>query len=106
MGLAQQIQSSLQPLDELQQSRSPRLIRHRPRRISSSTSSSHLEENGEENISKRLLSRRANARYQHSYTPKPKIVIDENEQESSTNNKNQDPGIWVILLKISFLSQF
>jgi len=96
MGLAQRVQSSLLPFDVLQQSRSARLIQSNPKRTNSSKSTSHSIENDEENISKRLLNRRANSRYQHSYIPKPKIVINENEQELSTNNKDQDPGIWVI----------
>lgn len=96
MGLAQKIQSSLhlQPFDELRKSRSPR-----SRRTSSSKTSSHSEDS----ISKRLLTRRTTAHYPHSYLPKPRIAINENEQESSTDTKNQDPGIWVILFKILFL---
>jgi hypothetical protein len=96
MGLAQRVQLSLLPLDVLQQSRSARLIQSNPKRATSSKSTSYSIENNEENISKRLLSRRANSRYKHSYIPKPIIAINENEQESSTNNKDQDPGIWVI----------
>ena len=88
MGLAQQVQSSLVPLNE------PRLTQRRSKSRSSSSLSNHRsEDNNEQNISKRLLSRR----YQRLYSTKPKISIDKTEQESSTNNENQDPGIWVIL---------
>ncbi len=94
MGLAQQVQSSLLPLDDLQQQ--SRLTPSRFKRINNSLSTSHLEENSDENISKRLLNRRGSAHYQHSSIPKSRLSMNENEQESSTNNKNQDPGIWVI----------
>ncbi len=101
MGLAQQVQSSLQLLDE---SRSSLLSQRSSKRSSSSLPISYLQDNDESNISKRLLNRHATPQRQHSYIPKLRISIDENEQESSINNKKQDPGIWVILLKINFLS--
>jgi hypothetical protein len=92
MGLAQQVQSSLVPPHH----------EHRPkRRSSSSLSTYHLEDNDEQNISKRLLHRRPSACHRRSYTTKPKISIDKNEQELSTNNENQDPGIWVISIKLN-----
>jgi hypothetical protein len=94
MGLAQQVQSSLSPLDE---SRLSRGSQHRSKRNGSSISTSRLEENDEQYISKRLLNRRAHARKQDSYLPKLRIAIAENEQEPSTDSKKQDAGIWVIL---------
>jgi hypothetical protein len=94
MGLAQQVQSSLLPLNESRIS-----SQRRTKRIGSSISTLQLEENDEQYISKRLLNRRANARNQHSYLPKLRIAIDENEQETLNESKKQDAGIWVIQSK-------
>ncbi|CAF0749543.1 unnamed protein product [Rotaria sordida] len=91
MGLARQVQSSL-VLNESHQSRSARSIQHRSRRPTSSKPNSRLNENYEQNISKRLLNRR----YQLSPVTKSKIPIDNNERESSINNENQDSGIWLL----------
>jgi hypothetical protein len=90
MGLAQQVQTSLSPRSE------SRVSQRRSKRISSSVSTSRLEENDEQYVSKRLLSRRANTRNQHSYLPKLRIAIDENEEEAPSDTKKPDAGIWVI----------
>jgi hypothetical protein len=75
--IAQQVQSSLLPLDDLQQQ--SRLTQCRFKRINSPLSTSHLEENDEENISKRLLNRHVSAHYQHSSIPKSRLSMNENE---------------------------
>lgn len=95
MGLAQQVQSSLGPI---QPSRSNQL---RSRRISSAISS--LEDNNEQNISKRLLNRRPVTRYAPSYTFRSQLAIDENEEATSNGSKTEDAGIWVIPSHIDFL---
>lgn len=97
MGLAQQVQSSFSPLHE---SRSIRRLSKQSR----SSVTAHLGENDEQYISKRLLNRRSSARYPHSYLLKPRIAITENDQESSTNGKTQDAGIWVIPSDIELVS--
>jgi hypothetical protein len=105
MGLAQQVQASLIPTDESQHSRLSRLHHHHhAKRSRSSISSYHPDEKDEQNISKRLLNRRASARYPRSQLTKSKISNDKNEQESSVNNENQDAGIWVIFQIIFFLN--
>ena len=90
MGLAQQVQTSLSPRSET------RASQRRSKRIGTSVSTSRLEENDEQYVTKRLLSRRANTRSQQSYLPKLKIAIDDNEEETPSENKKQDAGIWVI----------
>jgi hypothetical protein len=77
---------------------------HHAKRSRSSISSYHPDEKDEQNISKRLLNRRASARYPRSQLTKSKISNDKNEQESSVNNENQDAGIWVIFQIIFFLN--
>ncbi len=75
--IAQQVQSSLLPLNDLQQQ--PRLTQCRFKRINSSLSTYHLEENDEESISKRLLNPRVRSHYQHSSIPKYRLSMNENE---------------------------
>ncbi len=110
MELAQQVKSSFLPADEqesyFRQSRLSRLNKYYPKRSNSSVSNAVVEDNDEQNISKRLLHQRANPRYQQPKEKKPKPANDKSEVESTNNDENQDPGIWVsdFSLKISFLS--
>ncbi|CAF1106171.1 unnamed protein product [Rotaria sp. Silwood1] len=96
IGLAQQVQSSLSHLNESHQSRSSRSTQYRSRRGTSSVPIYHLDEDNEQNNYKKLLNRRPNTRHQFSPVTKSKISISANEQESSTNNENQDSGIWLL----------
>ncbi|CAF2632663.1 unnamed protein product [Rotaria sp. Silwood2] len=96
MGLARQVQSSLSHLNEPYHSRSSRSSQQRSRRATSSIPIYHLDEDNEQNNSRRLLNRRSNTRSQFSPITKSKISIDTNEQESSINNENQDAGIWLL----------
>jgi hypothetical protein len=106
MELAQQVKSSFIPVDDqesyFRQLRSSRLNKYNPKRSSSSVSSTVVEENDEQNISKRLLYHRTNPRYQQSKEKKPKPINDKSEVESTNNDENQDPGIWVIDLLLRF----
>ena len=89
MGLAQQVQSSFVPP-------SSRANQQRSQRTSSSVISS-FDENSEQNISKRLLNRRATtARQSPSYTFRSRIAINDNESDVSIGSKTEDAGIWVI----------
>jgi hypothetical protein len=101
MELAQQVKSCLVPADEREQqsrqSRLSRLNKYHCKRSNSSSSSYNFEENDEQNISKRLLYRRTNPRYQRSKITKSKSTNEKSEPEQTTiNDENQDPGIWVI----------
>jgi hypothetical protein len=101
MELAQQVKSSLTSNDEqeqyFRQSRLSRLNKYRPKRSDSTTSTYNFEENNEQNISKRLLYRRASPHHQRSKVTKSKPTNEKPEQEQ--NDENQDPGIWVIFKK-------
>lgn len=102
MELAQQVKSSLTPNDEqeqyLRQSRSSRLHRYGNKRSTSSASCYNFEDNDEQNVTKRVLHRRASQRHQRVKVTKSKSINEKPEQEQTNNNndENQDPGIWVI----------
>ncbi|UJR25893.1 hypothetical protein I4U23_007241 [Adineta vaga] len=101
MDLAQQIKSSLSTTDEQdpysRQSRSARLNKSISKRSCSSATSFNFDTNDEQNISKRLLQRRASQRSQRPQTSKPKTPTGKTDQEqTSSNDENQDPGIWLI----------
>ncbi|CAF0800548.1 unnamed protein product [Rotaria sp. Silwood1] len=99
MELAQQVKTSLTSADEQEQymrsSRSARLSKHRYRRSCTAVSNCNVEENDEQNISKKLLNRHASPRYQSPRLTKSK-PNEKSEQEQSTNDENQDSGIWLI----------
>lgn len=99
MELAQQVKSSLTSADEHEQhyrlSRTTHLNKIQPKRSSSSTSNYNQEENNEQNVSKRLLRKRSSLCHKRSQVTKSKITNEKTEQEPSTNDENQDPGIWV-----------
>ncbi|CAF0858042.1 unnamed protein product [Adineta ricciae] len=101
MDLAQQIKSSLTTGDEqeqyLRQSRSARLNNSITKRSCSSASGFGFDTNDEQNVSKRLLQRRASQRSQRPQTSKVKPGTGKADQEqASLNDENQDPGIWLI----------
>ena len=106
MELAQQVKSSLTSADEQEQyyrqSRSTHLNKVRPKRSNSSASNYNSEENGEHYVSKRLLRKRTGLQHQRSLVNKPKITNDKSEQEQSTNDENQDAGIWVTIALKNF----
>ena len=110
MELAQQVKSSFIPVDESEQyfrhSRSPRLNRYFPKRSTSSVSSAIVEDNDEQNISKRLFHQRTNPRYQQAKEKKPKPVSDKSEIESTNTDDNQDPGIWVSHFSLKIFISF
>ncbi|CAF2311438.1 unnamed protein product [Rotaria sp. Silwood2] len=99
MELAQQVKTSLTPADEQEQcirsSRSARLSKHRHKRSCTTASNCNVEENDEQNISKRLLNRNASPRYQSPRITKSKLN-EKTEQEQPGNDENQDSGIWLI----------
>lgn len=100
MDLAQQVKSSLSPADDqeqyLRQSRLSRSNKRPHKRSKSSASCYNFEENDEQNISKRILQRRASQRSQRSKPTKTKSTNEKTEQEQTNNDENQDPGIWVL----------
>ena len=100
MDLAQQIKSSLTTGDEqeqyLRQSRSARLNNSVTKRSCSSASGFAFDTNDEQNVSKRLLQRRASQRSQRPQTSKAKPTTAKADQEQTPlSDENQDPGIWV-----------
>lgn len=102
MELAQEVKSSLVSADEqeqyLRQIRSSRFSKHYPKRSNSSVSSYLFDDNEEQNVSKRLLQRRASSRHQNSKVIKSKPTNEKSEAEQTSNDENQDAGIWVIPL--------
>jgi len=100
MELAQQVKTSLTPADEREQysgqSRLSRLNKYYRKRSNSSSSGYNFDETDEQNVSKRLLYRRTNPRYQRSKITKSKSTNEKSEPEQTTNDENHDPGIWVI----------
>lgn len=100
MDFAKQVKSSLVSADEqeqyLRQTRSSRFNKPFPRRSTSSVSTAVFDDNDEQYISKRLLQRRISSRYQQPKATKQKPNNEKPEPESTPNDDNQDPGIWVI----------
>lgn len=100
MDFAKQVKSSLASADEqeqyLRQTRSSRFNKPFPRRSTSSVSNALFDDNDEQHISKRLLHRRISLRNPQLKPIKQKSNNEKTESESTPNDENQDPGIWVI----------
>lgn len=104
MGLARQVQSSLVVLNETQQLRTVRSSKRPNKRVYSSIPNYRAEDYSEENITKRLSNRRqTKTNYALPLIAKPRIPIDAKEPEQSTDNENQDHGIWVNFLELFFV---
>lgn len=102
MDLAQQVKSTLVAAGEqeqyLRQTRLSRIHKPFPRRSNSSVSSALFDDNDEQYISKRLLHRRISTNQLPPKINKPKPTNEKSETEPTSNDENQDAGIWVIRL--------
>ncbi|CAM4913386.1 unnamed protein product [Rotaria socialis] len=97
--LAQQVNSSLTSTGEqepiIRSLRSGRISRHCSKRNTAPTNG-NADDNDEQGISKRLLNRNMSARYPPSKVNKPQVDEKPEQEEMTTQEENQDSGIWLI----------
>ncbi|CAF0992750.1 unnamed protein product [Rotaria magnacalcarata] len=97
--LAQQVNSSLISTGEqepiIRSLRSSRISRHCSKRNAAPTNG-NADDSDEQGISKRLLNRNLSTRYPTSKVNKPQVDEKPEQEETTTQEENQDSGIWLI----------